>query len=103
MAKGSGKTFDEAEKVVSLRKSSPRLLKAEKLYLNDAYINRHQQQLTPKSHMIYFITFCRPSDEVVHGMVREIKRMCVGVFEVVIIMCGLNRFPQRLMQKDPTK
>ena len=103
MAKGSGKTFDKAEKAVFLRKLS-RLPQVEKLCSNDAYINRHQQQLTPKSHMIYFITFCRPPNrtvDVVYDMVKGIKVLCVWVFEVVIIMCGLNRFPLRVMKKDP--
>lgn len=45
----------------------------------------------------------KPDDVmVVYGMVKGIKvSACVRMLEVVIIMCGLNRFPLRVLTKNP--
>lgn len=103
MESGSGRALITQVKCFS-RRGIPR---AEKSHPNDAYRNRHRRQLTLKSHMIYLVTFLSPckssetSDAVyglLYGTVKGIR--AAYVFEVVIIMCGLSRFPQRVIGKS---
>lgn len=72
--------------------------KLDNLCLNDANINRHQQQLTLKSHMIYFITLFsspalahnekipeNPNDDVVYASwVEGIKVVCLKLSSLCV-------------------